>query len=882
VVDNKIEPSIYRYVLKHTKKDQVLLLLVTLATMPFVYASLEVPKVIINNAISGQGIPDSILGFPMDQIKFLLALCFLFLALVVITGILKYMTNVYRGVVGERMLRRFRYDLYSRLLRFPLPRFKQVSQGEILPMVTAETEPLGGFIGDAYALPAFQGGLLLTYLFFIFNQDVWLGLAAIALYPPQLYVIPKLQKKVNELAKQRVQAVRKLSDRVGESITGISDIHVNDTSHFEKSRVSSRLGKIYTIRYEIYKRKFFIKFLNNFLGQLTPFFFYAIGGYFVIKRELSLGALVAVLAAYKDLDAPWKELLKFYQITEDIRVKYGQIINQFQPDNMLDPALQEDQESDISFSEAGINASTISYSEDDFVQSLDRVSFSLEKGQHVGVLGVGGSGRGDLTQLLVRLLHPDSGQIKIADTDIASVSEASLGRRISYVDQQSYVFTGTVKENIHYGLKNRLVSEIELQGEEAQLREKEKEFAILSDNSTDDPDGQWINMRDLGFEDESLFESHLIEILHIADLEQDVYQLGLYSSVDIENNPDLAEGILNARNRLRQELQQQEYVKLVELLGHDQYNTNLTVAENLFFGVPLEAGVDFENLVSDPAIAGVLDKVGLRERLFNIGLQTARVLGDMFSDVPDGSPLFERFSFVDSEQLPLLTKLGKLPEGATIETFDADDALFVVNLALKLNVARHRLGLITPEIQQEIVQAHLSLRQEIGDPNDTIEFYSEDKIAAQLPIQDNILFGRVAYGQVNARQKVGELMDRVLDEIGIRGKIIDAGLDYNVGVGGARLNSAQRQKLTIARSLAKNPDILVVNEATSLFDKKVEQLLIKNILGKMESRTVVWVLGNTDYIDSFDTLIVLDKGKILAQGSPSEISANEEILQHLT
>ena len=180
---NKIDPSIYRYILKHTKKDQIFVLLLTLLSMPVIYASLEIPKIIINSAISGLGVPDDILGFEVTQIDYMLSLCFLFLALVLIAGGLKYVTNVYRGVVGERMLRRFRFDLFSRILRFPNHRFKQVSQAEMLPMITAETEPLGGFIGDAFALPAFQGGLLFTYLFFIFNQDLFLGLAAVALYP---------------------------------------------------------------------------------------------------------------------------------------------------------------------------------------------------------------------------------------------------------------------------------------------------------------------------------------------------------------------------------------------------------------------------------------------------------------------------------------------------------------------------------------------------------------------------------------------------------------------------------------------------------------------------------------------------------------------------
>src|SRR5207248_5117921 len=166
------------------------------------------------------------------------------------------------------------------------------------------------------------------------------GVAAIALYPVQGYVIPKLQFKVNQLAKQRVRTMRQVADRVQESSAGIIEIQANDTVKLQLTDFAHILGRIYDIRFEIYRRKFFVKFLNNFIAQLTPFFFYSIGGYLVIGGSLSFGALVAVLAAYKDLASPWKELLDFYQQKEDSRIKYEQIVEQFEPAGMIDTRLQ--------------------------------------------------------------------------------------------------------------------------------------------------------------------------------------------------------------------------------------------------------------------------------------------------------------------------------------------------------------------------------------------------------------------------------------------------------------------------------------------------------------------------------------------------------------
>ncbi len=874
---NAIDPSIYRYILKHTKKDQILLLLLTLASMPVIYASLEVPKIIINQAISGEGIPDRVLGIAVEQVSYLLALCLVFLMLVLIAGGLKYLANVYRGVVGERMLRRFRYDLFSRILRFPNARFKQVSQAEILPMVTAETEPLGGFIGDAFALPAFQGGLLLTYLFFIFNQDFWLGLAAVALYPPQIYLIPKLQNKVNQLAKRRVQAVRHLSDRLGETISGISDIHVNDTSHFEKAHVSERLGTIYRIRFEIYRRKFFIKFLNNFLGQLTPFFFYSIGGYFVIKGELTLGALVAVLAAYKDLATPWRELLKFYQITEDVRVKYAQIIGQFQPNDMLLPELQEDQDIAIDLSSSKLVGTALEYSEDDYVKSLDGTSLSVAPGEHLAIVGPSGSGRDQLAKLIVRLLNPDSGQLRLSDFNLADLSESVLGRNMSYVDQLSFVFNGTVRENLVYGLKNRPIGEFPYGEPEAMARKKTILDSLAADNSTDDVRANWIDIESHGFESEQAFREHLGKTLKMTGIDQDIFQLGLNSMIDPRNQTELAARIIEAREAFQELLGTSNKSNLIELLSAEHYNVHLSVSENLFFGTPIGSDPGFHELIRNPTVRTILESSGLLDILFAVGIQTARTLSEIFSDVPDGSPLFERFSFVGTDQLPVLASLAKLDPGMQKEEIGETDLDMLVNLSLKLTVALHRLGLITEEIQQRIVATHHQLRQELGEENPLIDFYNKSRVAMHLSIQDNILFGRIAHGQVNARERIGVLVNEVISRTGLHDTILETGLEYGVGVAGARLTNIQKQKLTLARALAKNPDILVVNDAVALFDKRYANEVTKAILDMRKGKTVVWIQGGLENTKHFDHVMIMDKGKVRANGTPSEILENQEL-----
>ena len=217
-----MEKSIYRYIIRYSMRRQVALTIMATASFPFLYAFYELPKLIVNSAIQGKDttFPTSVAQIQFDQVEYLWLLCGLFLGLVIINQAFKYVINVYAGITGERMLRRLRFDLYGRVLRFPLPQFRKTSSSEIVTMVTAEVEPLGGFIGDAFKLPIFQGGYLIVILAFLFVQNWYMALAAVALYPLQGYLIPKLQRRVNLLGKERVRLVRQLSDRIGETVAG--------------------------------------------------------------------------------------------------------------------------------------------------------------------------------------------------------------------------------------------------------------------------------------------------------------------------------------------------------------------------------------------------------------------------------------------------------------------------------------------------------------------------------------------------------------------------------------------------------------------------------------------------------------------------------------
>jgi ABC-type multidrug transport system fused ATPase/permease subunit len=875
-----MDRSIFKYILRHSKTQQLMILALIVASYPFLYVSLELPKTIINDAMSNsQG--GSILGVRLDQVDYLFALCGIFLMLVLINGGFKYVINVYKGVVGERMLRRLRYELYSRIMRFPLPHFRRVSQGELVQMITAEVEPLGGFIAQAYALPAFQGGTLLTILAFMFAQDPILGLAAIILYPLQIWIIPKLQRQVNLLGKARVRQVRKLAERIGETAQGVRDIRANDTTQYERARFGKELGVVFNIRFNIYKKKFFIKFLNNFLAQLAPFFFYSIGGYLVIQGDLTLGALVAVIGAHEKLYAPWKELLSYYQLMSDARIKYEQVVIQFDPSGVRDEALQTaDPGNPLTINGTSLQAINLTVTTDDGVPTLDSAHFSIDLPKRIAIVGPTGAGKADLTMVLANLLTPDSGRVLIGDQEIGKLAESVTGRQMTYVGYPAQIFSGTIAENLAFGLKNRPLKEPELEGAASEIKKKERFEAKRAGHLDFDADADWIDYSTVGVESMDGLLPAAEDVLLTVGLDRDVYMMGLRGTVDPETQPDVAGAILKARGAMGERLASDPKLgRLVEVFEPDGYNTNATLAENLLFGAPIGDTFQIEQLAAQAYVQQVLQESELTGTLVDVGYRLASTMVELFADLPPDHDYFRQYSFISAEDLPdYKTLIGKV-HGSDLSALSEAERQSLLALTFKLIPARHRLGLVDDDLQARIIEARHQFRENLPeDLKDAVTFFDPETYNNGATIQDNILFGKIAFGQAQAKERIGDLIEEVLADLDLRGQVIEAGLQADVGVGGSRLSLAQRQKLALARALLKRPDMLILDDPASALDPNEQVALVEALIKAFDGRTLIWSLNRSDLAQRFDHVLVMRQGQIVEQGPYDELNRDGSAL----
>lgn len=877
-----MDKSLFRYIWQHSRRDQLVILAGVLASLPFYFWSLDLPKRIVNEAIQGGAFRDGkttttfleigvnppalvgggprvvfFEGFTVGQIGLLFGLSFLFLALVLVNGAFKYWINVAKGALGERMLRRLRFDLFALTLRFTPQTLRSVKASETATIIKDEVEPIGGFIGDAFIQPMFLGTQAATAMVFILLQNVWLGIIAAAIVAVQFAVIPRLRRVQLRLGRERQIASRKLAGRVGEIMEGMEAIHTNDTTAWEKAEIGDRLFHLFDLRFRIYKWKFMVKFLNNLLSQITPFFFYAVGGYFALQGKLDIGQLVAVIAAYRELPPPLKELIDWDQQRLDVQIKYDQIIQQFLPERLIPVELTDPTRGQDAPLAGPLEFKNLRVVDPHGSTIIDNMSLTAPLPARIALVGEGSAAPSIVAGILARRFDTYSGQVTLGDQDLARLPEAVTGRHMAFCGVEPALFPGSLRENLIYGLRHMPIRHA---GEKTAEDVRRRREAERTGNPVDSLADDWIDYRAAGASDAEDLDIKLLAALGRVGMGDDVYRFGLSGRVDPRRYPDLADRLVEARKLLRAKLAERNMESLVEYFDPACFNTQASVGENLLFGASVGAAFAGRGRAANPLVRRVLDQEELTADFIRLGLRISETMTEIFRDVPPGHPLFEQFSFIAADDLPDYEDILRRWSARGARGLTAEDHGRLLALPFDYIEPRHRLGLLDDELRQRIVVARGRLRQALPRTiwERELEPYDPERLCAAAPMRDNFLFGRVAHRIADAAARITKVGAEVVDELGLREAIMRVGLDYQVGPAGRLLTAPQRASVNLVRGLVKQPDILVLDGALVAFSDAQAQQILADILDDYRSRCLVAVVRDEAQAQAFDIVVHFD------------------------
>ncbi|QJF49836.1 ABC transporter transmembrane domain-containing protein [Roseobacter ponti] len=851
-----MESSLFSFIWKYSRREQLFLLFFTIFTFPFLYATLELPKRIINDAIGSDQSFINVMGVRLSQTEFLLALCGLYLLAVLVHGLLKMRLNTMKGVLAERLLRRFRYKLIGRMMRFPRAYFRSTSQGELVSMVTSEAEPMGGLMGDAVAQPVFQAGQMLIIVIFLFAQSVWFGLAGVALIPLQAWIIPRLQRQINQLNKKRIVEVRHLAGEIGETAAGITDLRTNGGWRYRLAGFAERLGRLFEIRFEIYQKKFFMKFLNNFITQLTPFFFYSVGGILAIRGEITVGALVAALAAYKDLSSPWKELLTYYNQVQDMSLRWEIVTERFAPASMIDETLFEGEPEEIPHLDGAISISNVTVRNADGNPVLEDISLEIPAGARVAIRSGNQTERTAFAELLTREVMPARGSITISGYELSELHQSVIAARIGYAHSRPYLFDGTLGDNLLMPLKSSPKTVLW----DPNAKDRRSIEAQRSGNTTDSIRADWLDPGLAGLTTAEEVRGWWFRLVEAMGIDDFMFRRMLTSYMNPEDHQKLAEQLVSLRDEVREALEEKGLSGAVNRFDPDTFNPSIPLGGNLMFASPRRA-ISQEGLAQENDFLSMVIELGVAEQGIAISQTLIETLHQTFGMDGTSHPLFTALGIEDALYEQLVDIAARRSE-------KGDQALTEEEFALLLTVpfafSAEQIGPAFPDsFKEEILEIRAAKGEEMRTRAKELFVPVEPgNYLPRLTLMENVIYGKIAGMAGVQGELVEDTVAEVLAKYDLRRLVAETILDIRTGLGGTNLAGIFQERAAFSRAAIKRPDILILDTALASHDADSRVSARRRLEELLPGTTMVFLEDKFANPGAYDLYVEISNGRI--------------------
>jgi ABC-type multidrug transport system ATPase subunit len=480
------------------------------------------------------------------------------------------------------------------------------------------------------------------------------------------------------------------------------------------------------------------------------------------------------------------------------------------------------------------------------IQLLKGVSLDVKPGEQVALVGFSGSGKSTLALCVCQLNKYSAGRAALSGYDIEITPKSDIADNIGVVAQHPFIFEGTIGDNLLYSINARRAAH-GVEGEEG--------LPSLD---------------------------RIIEAIQQVGLFQDVLRFGLNTVFKKGRKENLVKKIVHIRENYYRE--QGEILKdIVEFFDIDKYLYYSPVAANLLFGNPNGRSISPRTWPATRRFWSFLQEAGLRQLLVQLGRELAERTVDILKNVPSPGRLLLRTVPEGRGRVRGLLRPGRPPQtgqaprdqsrgGAA--AFDPGPALHP-GLAQDRGPFQARRGASAPGSGP----VHGQDRQ--AGP-ETVTFYRREDYIHSQTIMDNILFGRIRTDSPKDLDQINKSIVSLLIQEDMLERIVELGLDFQVGSSGDRLSGGQRQKVALARAFLKEPPLLILDEATAALDN-ASQTRIQNLLeSKWKGRsTVISVVHRLDTIKGFDKVAVMKAGRIVECASYKELMEKKGMLYEL-
>ena len=396
-------------------------------------------------------------------------LAFGFIGIMVVKGIATYISQYNGDLFGIISVYELRNKLYNKLQRLPFQYYDNAKTGDLMSRLTADVEGVRFFLSFGFAELIRLVLLLLVTTSVMLFYSVSLTIVTMISIPFLAVVVYKFDKKVHPAFRGIRKSFGQLNTNVQENISGINTVKSLSREEHQIGRFNSS-NEDYKDKY-IFTAEIWSKYfpLMEFLGNLSVILLLGFGGYLVVNGSITPGELTAFYSLVGFIIWPIMNLGFTINQFSQSKASGERLLEILEAD---EPIKDKDEAVSMTNSEGKVifKDVTLQYTEEG-EKALDNVSFTVESGKTIGLIGATGSGKTSVTQLMTRFYEPTDGEVLIDNVNVRDYTLASLRKNIGFVLQESFLFSSTIRANIAYGRPHVELDQIVEAAKSAQAHE---------------------------------------------------------------------------------------------------------------------------------------------------------------------------------------------------------------------------------------------------------------------------------------------------------------------------------------------------------------------------------------------------------------------------
>jgi subfamily B ATP-binding cassette protein MsbA len=367
----------------------------------------------------------------------------------------------YANTVSQIMLTRsvsvsIQKRLYSRVVHHDVADFIGMHANDLM----ARIRLYGVSAGNAFVIITnrmLTEALTMIALFGVmFYQDVWMTLLCTLILPLIFGLVSYLSRKVRSISAEEATLSGRYFAIGSEALSGIKTVKSYSLEQKSIRRFNSAVDQLENRIFSIVRISSVTGPLMEFLGGLVIGAFVIYAAWQTITNGKTPGEFTAFITAFLMAYEPAKKISKYWVELQKSLVQTGNLYEILDAEN----ALNERGIIENLDGPSVLRFSDVSFTHDGSINVLQNISFSIEPGEFVAVVGKSGSGKSTLIDLIMRFYDPSSGNVSLGGHDLRDINRQSLKQFIALVSQDVFLFDGTIRENIHDGNASAIVEQI--------------------------------------------------------------------------------------------------------------------------------------------------------------------------------------------------------------------------------------------------------------------------------------------------------------------------------------------------------------------------------------------------------------------------------------